>query len=163
MSKCIIIVGATGSGKTTLTRKMLKDVNPKLIHVFDINSEEIWSDCVTYRNMLPEEYKEMLMEKKPGYYLIEDASSIFQPRGTDTDLKRLLVQKRHNNQFYILLFHSLRQIPNWILDFSDTLILGHTRDNKASAQKLSYDEITDAWEDLRENRHVDFKFHKIDL
>lgn len=149
MSKCIVITGGTGSGKTTLAERMVSKVKiPGLVHVYDINEEEIWEKYNNYRGVDPDDFLGEI-SGKAGFFIFEDASGFFDSRSVNKDLRKMLVAKRHNKQFFILLFHSLAQLPTWILPYVDTIILGNTRDKARKVCEFGYPELEEAFEEVR--------------
>lgn len=135
MSKCIVIVGATGTGKTTTVVNLLKEVDlPKVI--FDVNNEEkykpfknLWDKNFDFENFINK-----ACEFKSTCIVFEEATIFFSHSGATTNIKKLLVQKRHTKNLLIFNFHSLRQVPLFILDFCDLLVLGKTVDNRKNIE-----------------------------
>jgi hypothetical protein len=152
-SPCIFIVGGTGSGKTTLAYKMTKAVPPGANKVvYDINEEEIWEDDPTVENVrgeLPEDFINAI-EGVPGVYVFEDATG-FIDRSQNKQLRRMLVKKRHTPQAFIFIFHSLSQVPSWVLMFVDEIWLGKTTDKLRTSKEFNFPEIETAFEEIRKS------------
>lgn len=135
MSKCIVIVGTTGTGKTTTVCNILKEVDiPKII--FDVNNEEKYKSFKNLwdKNLDFESFVKKATTFKNSCIVFEEATIFFSHAGSTTDIKKLLVQKRHTKNLLIFNFHSLRNVPLFILDFCDLLVLGKTNDNRKNIE-----------------------------
>src|SRR6478609_3373477 len=132
MGKAIIIVGATGCGKTYFTKEtLLKKVNPKALHIYDTNNE--------YEKFLPENYAAQgdfdgFIKKaytlKKAVILIEDATAFISNRGRSDLMTKIMVAKRHSGNTVILLFHSMRAIPKYLMDISTDIFIFKTNDDE---------------------------------
>ena len=71
--------------------------------------------------------------------VFEEATIFFSNRGRSEEVIDLLVRKRHTNNIIILLFHSIRSVPNYIFELIDYIILFKTNDN----EKLIHDKFKD--------------------
>ncbi|NDF16195.1 hypothetical protein EB061_12905 [bacterium] len=162
MSKCIVITGATGTGKTTEVVKILKELNARPHYIFDVNNEEKyrpfknkWSKIVDIKKFLTE-----LKPVKGSNIIFEEATIFFSHSGATEEIKSLLVQKRHTNNFLIFNFHSLRQVPLFILDFCDLLILGKTIDNRSNIEN-KFKDFSEIYEAFNMARDSPDKFIKV--
>lgn len=137
MSKGILNVGATGTGKTTEVVKILQSIRMDT-YIFDFQREKkylpfknLW-DC---NNLSFEDFLKNTQGKKKSCFVFEEASIFLKHTAKRKDLQRaldeLLVGKRHAGNLVIFNFHSLRRVPLELLDFTDLLILGKTTDNPA--------------------------------
>lgn len=133
MAICIINVGSTGSGKTTVTKGLLREI-PLKKFIFDVNNEyrEFGSQAVLMpmKNFLNE-----AKTKKDTCIVFEEATIFFRHSGTSEETYYLLVQKRHTNNIIIFNFHSLRQVPLYILDFCNYMYLLNTNDNPKNIEE----------------------------
>lgn len=159
MSKAIVIVGATGTGKTTTVVNILNEIDIQKC-IFDVNNEEkykpfknTWDKDFNFENFIKK-----ATELKNTCIVFEEATIFFSHSGATTDIKKLLVQKRHTKNLLIFNFHSLRQVPLFILDFCDVLVLGKTVDNKKNIETKFKDftEIYEAFQQAQadENKYV---------
>jgi Cdc6-like AAA superfamily ATPase len=133
MSKAIIIVGSTGEGKTTQVKEILKQTSQQL-SIFDVNNE--------YRefknNNITQDFNLFLIESKKKIntcIVFEEATIFFSHQSGTEDIKNILVRKRHTKNLLIFNFHSLRQVPLFLLDFCDCLILFRTKDLESNIDK----------------------------
>lgn len=151
MSKALILVGSTGCGKTYFTKQLLKNVNRKALLIFDVNNE--YSEYFPYPfNPDIDIFLEKASKIKQGVILIEDATAFLSNRGRSDLLTKILVAKRHTKNTIILLFHSMRSIPKYILDISTHVVIFKTNDPLTLVEKaFENDAITKAFERVQNN------------
>lgn len=158
MSKCIIVVGGTGSGKTTFAKNEIlkKHKGSKLI--YDVNKE--YTEFNT-EYMQMDVFLQKALAAKNKLILFEEATIFFDTKGGSREMRELLVRKRHTNNMFVFNFHSLGQVPLYILNFVDYLILFKTTDQwsvverKYKNNELIYDTFTEV--QSNNNGH----FHKM--
>lgn len=107
--KLVVITGNTGVGKSTYAHKFLS--NAKNPCVFDINGE--------FKEVKENFYiKETLLNHLQSVYnrtvLIDEATAFFSYRGYNEDLNKLLQLRRHNNHFFLFVYHSLNFVPAYL-------------------------------------------------
>jgi DNA helicase HerA-like ATPase len=125
--KLIIVVGFTGTGKTTLVKKLIKKVKNPVI--FDVNNE--YGKPQYYGNILPpiEDWVKHVNENvRNSVVVVDEATIFFSKSGVSNVLKETLVRKRHTGNTYILNFHYLSSVPNDILAFCNYFILFKTQE-----------------------------------
>ena len=154
MSKCIVIVGATGTGKTSEVCKILEQITIPLL-IFDVNNEEkyrrfrnTWNKDVNIKNFV----SGIVGAKVQNTCIVFEEATIFFSHGGSTEqIKQILVQKRHTKNLLIFNFHSLRQVPLYILDFCDLLIIGKTIDNTKNIEEKfkDFEEIYQAFTEVK--------------
>ena len=144
----IINIGGTGTGKSTRTLNLLKQFcskkarSPKTPFIFDVHGEyhklkipncDMSFDLKGFLNKATTKTKTCIV--------FEEASIFFKHQSTGEDLFKLMVRKRHQENIIILNFHTLRKVPLYILDYTDTIYLGVTNDNqKIIFQKFGEEE-----------------------
>lgn len=155
-SQGIIVVGAPGCGKTYFTKHtLLKDVNPAALHLFDTNKE--YADIYPYPftpnvdKFLAKVYD---MENdafliRNAVIVVEDATSFFSNRGRDECMQRILVGRRHPNISIVLLFHSMRDIPKYIMTKCNLLVMFKTVDSVKFVKNEFDERIFDVWNDVQ--------------
>ncbi len=152
MSKAFIIVGATGCGKTFFTKNtLLKSVHREALHIFDTNNE--------YQEIYPYPFDadiDYFLEKayrlKNAVILIEDATAFLSNRGRSDMLTKIMVAKRHTGNTIILLFHSLRAIPKYLMDISTDIVIFKTNDDpKFVKGEFKNERLLMAWQAVQEN------------
>ena len=133
MSKAFIIVGQTGTGKSTVAKSLLSQVYSDKVLVYDVQGE--YSEFNDDENVINSNECEIdefidLAEKSRGkMILFEEATIFFSSRSRPERMIKMLVDKRHHNNVIILVFHSLRKVPNEILDVCNYLLLLPTNDS----------------------------------
>jgi hypothetical protein len=149
MSNLILIAGGTGQGKSYYTNKNLlcneiRKVNgrdnyfiaptSKRQYIFDINNEyQLPPDNLTrpfMRNInCDDKFFTATCKKVINTNIVfEDASGFLRGKQSK-EIARLIVQRRHSNNNYIILFHSINRIPPELLEYCNYFILFKTGDN----------------------------------
>lgn len=162
MSKAIIIVGATGTGKTTYIKNLLKKVpNKGSLFIYDVNNE--YKDYFNYEFIDIEGFMEKTQYMKKGVFVLEEATIYLNNRSTDKFLTELLVRKRHTFNTIILVFHSMRAVPRYIYELSNYIIIFKTNDSpEMTARELKDDKLEAIMNEVKDN--IDphyFILHKI--
>lgn len=152
MSKAIIVVGSTGTGKTTFVKEILSEVNTPLF-IFDVNNE--------YKEFANKNYNHSDFKKftsdantKTNHCVVYEEATIFFSHGGSTELIRSqLVRKRHTGNLFVFNFHALHQVPMYLLDFCDLMVIKKTKDNsKLIYDKFKYNEnIINAYNAVKED------------
>jgi len=145
MSRAVAIVGGTGCGKTFFTKQLIAKVNKSALMIFDVNNE--------YGTYYPypfdadiDKFLNRAYRKKNCVILIEDATAFLSNRGRADVLQKILVGKRHTNNTVILLFHSFRALPKYIMDLCNTVVIFKTNDpEKIVSDGFQNPELTKAW------------------
>lgn len=123
-----LIVGSTNTGKSTFLRAKLKKVgNRESIIIYDVNNEH--SDLYPYKFMDFETFMRKLTKVRNAVIAIEEATIFFNNRSTSDELTKLLVSKRHANNYIFLCFHSLRSVPRFVYDLCNYITLFKTNDS----------------------------------
>lgn len=134
----IIIVGATGTGKTTEVKSRISNVNPANLMIYDVNNE--YQD---FYNKPFGDFKDFAAEARAAtnkVIVFEEATIFLNNRSRDNQLVDILVRKRHTNNMIFLNFHSFRTIPRYIYDLSNYIILFKTNDSVELIEKKYEDE-----------------------
>ena len=123
-----IIIGAKGTGKTTETKKIIKEAGLPAF-IYDVNAE--YSN-----NPLPdiETFLSQAGKLKNATIIFEEATIFFSAKGRSEQLIEILVRNRHNRTLCVLNFHSLRSVPTYILELSNYIILKKTNDNPGAVE-----------------------------
>ncbi len=124
----LIIVGYQGAGKSLLAKNLIKKIHPSRLHILDIYNEYDYipgaDRYLTVNNRLDfDRFKNDMVTLEGRIFIAEDATIIFSHRGRSQELLESIIGKRHSQNTYIFLFHSLRAIPRDVFDYSDQLWL----------------------------------------
>ena len=126
----IIIVGGTGTGKTTLCKEIITNYETKNRYILDFNNE--YANLKNKYTKLFNDY-DIFIEKLPAfqnsYILIDEASIYFNSHRYSNILLSKLVKHRHDKNIILLCFHSLRLVPKYVNDFCNYIIIKKTNDN----------------------------------
>lgn len=125
--KSHIVVGATDTGKSYYIKTLLKKVpNKQALLIYDIEGE--------YENFYPyklEEFETFVnnaVKYENAVIVFEEASAFLSNRGDNMAVRKILVQKKHSNNYIILTFHSVRMIPRFIYELSNYITIFKTND-----------------------------------
>ena len=148
--RVILVVGQKKSGKTTLTKRIAKRIlsapGAPSLYVWDRNRE--WG-----ARSLPSvrEFSDMVTGFRNRLVIIEDATIHFGDDAMSKKLREALVTCRHDRNTFILLFHSLRSVPLWILEQVDGIALLSTKDMPGTVRRKygTFPELVEAFERLR--------------
>lgn len=152
MSKVIVNVGFTGTGKTVGTKEIIKGLHVPLF-IYDVNNE-----YKEFSGAVIKPFEQFLAEanlKKNTCIVFEEATIFFSHASSTKEIMELLVRKRHSKNLIILNFHSLRKVPLFILDFTDYLILRKTNDNPENIRKKfeDYEKIYSAFQQINSSKN----------
>lgn len=148
MSKAIIIVGGTGCGKTYFTKQLIKNVHKNALLVFDVNNE--YKEYYPYPfNPDIDDFLSKCSKVTNGVFLFEDATAFLSNRGRSDQLTKILVAKRHTKNTIILLFHSMRAIPKYIMDLSNMVVIFKTNDPEKKVAEFENDGLLETWRNVQ--------------
>ena len=127
----VLNVGATGTGKTTQTKKLIESIKVKdkkrKIYIYDVNKE--FTEYYSSNFVGFDEFSLLIKGLKNSLIVVEEASIFFETRQTNEIIKELLIKKRHDNNNIILNFHSFAMIPNYIFHLTDYVTVFKTNDS----------------------------------
>jgi DNA helicase HerA-like ATPase len=156
MSKCHIIVGATGTGKTTFVKKLLKKASKQSLFIYDVNNE--YKEYFNYPFIYFEDFIESATRLKNGILVIEEATIFLNNRSSNENLKEILVRKRHTNLYVILVFHSMRSVPRYIYELSNYITIFKTNDSPdMTSKELKDDRIYDIMTEVKDHKNKYFQ------
>lgn len=149
MSKCHLIVGDTGTGKTTHIKGLIKG---KRHIVNDINGE--YGDPSKPSICPPiDEYILSVMPLRDTVIVYEEATMCFGQWGNPKLVMEQLVRKRHTGNYYIFAFHHIRQVPVWVFDFANFITLKKTGDEYRTMYRKygGNTKVMDAWREVMQS------------
>lgn len=124
--KAFIIVGMTGSGKSTLVKHLIQKVSTSQLWINDINGE-YFPD----RPYIPtDKFLQETLKLKRCVIVFEEATIFFSNRGNIKEMRELLVRKRWTESIIFMIFHSIRTIPHYIYDLCNGVYVFRTNDSR---------------------------------
>ena len=156
--KLIVIVGGTGSGKSTLAKKFLAPCHPMRVLLYDVNNEhpaytERYRNPFTNRIELPsvDDFIEQAKSATSCLIMIEETTMFFSNRGRSEDMVSILVRKRHTMNNIILVYHSLRDVPKYLMVYINYLIILKTNFDTVDMveKKFERPDITEAFKEIQ--------------
>lgn len=136
--KAFIVVGGTGRGKSTFVKKCLDKVNKDAILLYDVNNE--YSVYYPHPFLPIEQFTEKSTTVRSAVIVYEEATIFFSNRSSNDSLREILVRKRHTNNTIFLVFHSLRNVPRYVYDLCNYVVLHKTNDSKSLVESKFDDE-----------------------
>lgn len=159
--KAFLIVGGTGRGKTSFVARCLSKVNKTAIALYDVNNETAYKPY-TLAGDLPtiEAFTEKTTRLRDAVIVYEEATIFFSNRGNNDSLREILVRKRHTNNTIFLVFHSLRNIPRYVYDLCNFVVLFKTNDSGKLVDANFQDErLSTCFERVKNNK--DFHYFEM--
>lgn len=141
--KAVLIVGARGMGKTTTTKKLLTKTEPKARLVLDVNGE--YMDLYPYPFIGFEEFSKKLTTVSNAVIVVEEATIFLSNRGYDKDITDVLVKARHRNNTIIMVYHSIRNVPKYIFDLCNMVVLHKTNDSEKAVDEKDNDKLKEGF------------------
>ena len=120
----LVIVGCQGSGKTFLAKRIVNELKKKGLKSagIDPNQEYSVNFLINPKNDIP--------EQSNCVYIFEDATGYFSNSTGKNSLLYLITRRRHLNNSFIFIFHSIRSVPLYISDFVTHYALFRLTDRK---------------------------------
>jgi hypothetical protein len=117
-------VGSQGSGKTFLAKRIVNELKSKGLKTagIDPNGEYLVDVIINPTKDIPE-YSNCV-------YVFEDATGYFSTSQGKNSLLYLITRRRHLNNSFIFIFHSIRSVPLYISDFVTHYALFKLTDRK---------------------------------
>ena len=156
MSNAYIVIGRTGSGKTTFVKNRLEKVNPKAVFIHDVNNEYSHIDYVNKEDGLKnaDDFLQLTSRVSNALIVFEEATIYLGTKMSKETLRDILVRKRHTNNTIFLVFHALRFVPYEIFNLCTHLVFHKTNDSiKLVSSRFEDEDLTKIFEDVK--RHPD--------
>ena len=155
----VCVVGFTGTGKTTYINGLLRKYGGLFTPViFDINSEQLYANYATDKSGDVDKFIKKAETCKESLIVFEEATIFFKYPADAKKVVRMLIQKRHNKNIIVYVFHSLRAVPVDILDYINYLVLFHTQDRETliQAKYKDDDDIISLYNEVNTNANPYF-------
>ena len=161
----LIVAGSTGTGKSTFIKELIKTVSErthkKEVLIFDFQGEhsDVQGTKIIPNINLPvkiakEKFFNLFLLRKNSCIVFEEARIYCKHQDLNEEMIKKLVGKRHDSNTIIFSFHALRQIPLWLLDYTDFIFLKHTIDTNV-ARFNEYPDILEAYKMLKNQKPID--------
>lgn len=126
--KGILVVGCTGSGKSTFVRGLISKVNPGALMLYDVNAEYL--DLYARPLLEFDDFAFKATRVSNAVIVYEEATIFLDSRSSNENLVNVLIKKRHKHNTIIMVFHSLSDVPLYIWRKSTHLVLFKTNDSE---------------------------------
>lgn len=150
MSLCFGNFGQKHNGKTTRAIKLALAMPCEKIFVNDVQNEAKYKaeKKITRFYGSMDAYIDLIGKTKNGCFIIEEATMFFSHAAGNSAIVGKLLSSRFSGNVFILNFHSLRQYPVYILDYTDYMFVGKSKGNLSHLQKKfeDYPQVWKAWE-----------------
>lgn len=133
VGKVFLIIGARGSGKSTIVKRHLKNIHPDRQFIFDVQNEYGLNDFAELPDI--EEFLDMVIPLYNSVIVYEEATAFFSSRGSNRKIRKNLVDARHHQNVIYAIFHSIRSVPNDFFDLCDYVYLLHTNDTTQNVKQ----------------------------
>jgi GTPase SAR1 family protein len=154
----VLIVGTTGSGKTTIaTRLASKDYNEgRLVFVLDPHADSRWNNCADIVTRDFEEFMKLAHENVNCTLIVDEAGRFC--GNHDKESHWLATESRHNNHTAIFIGQRANMIATNIRGNCNTIFCFQTRirDAEVYADDFCCDALEDA-ANLRKGECIYFK------
>lgn len=135
----IVVVGATGTGKSTVTRNLIDAMSYSQLHIYDVNAE--YDDLYSLDFVNVSDFMKRVKNCENSLVVFEEATMFFNNKSSSSELTEMLVRKRHKKNNFIFCFHSFRSIPRYIFDFVDFIYIKKTNDTYSKAREKIDDDV----------------------
>ena len=152
-----LVIGSTGTGKTNFIKNMISKINNKATLIYDIQNE--------YGVGKPGDFDlfaERATRLQNAFIVFEEATIFLDSRGSNKRLKEVLVSKRHTNNYVVLVFHSIADVPKYIFRICTHCTLFKTLDDHNQI-KFHHPNLIKAHANLLTKDKGEFKRHTFRL
>lgn len=169
--KVFTIAGARETGKTTIAKKLIEKTNSCV--VFDANKNYPELTLVTMdkiksgkkQRIISDQFElfmKVTSQLKNISVVFEEATIFFGQRTSEENFKRLVISCRHSNVVLIFIFHSIMDIPKFVLRQTDYLYLKKTGDMDNDIKYTRNQNVYDAWKRIMNSpNHYETEIIKI--
>jgi len=117
-----VIFGKSGCGKTTFVNQLIKKIDSQKVYAIDfkeqLNHEKI------QRLISVDELVNIAKKEKNAVFVIDDATGILRKGNYSylQEMQYLLSTRRHDNNYYIFVFHSIYYFNNMLEPLIDFFV-----------------------------------------
>lgn len=125
----IIIIGHVGSGKTPTCKNLLSSSGFDNVSIYDPRNEyQLDKKYKVKKYFLGSEFLEVVTKLKRNFIIFEEATSIFSMQ-KNLNVAELFIGIEHNQNISVCIFHSLLDVPKFLLRLSQYVIILPTSDD----------------------------------
>jgi len=145
-----VVLGSTGTGKTEKAKEILSKA--KIGFVFDYQNSGDWDFLPLYNEKIFQEkcritksmgydYNEFIDIVEKQYFgigatiILEESKGLFPSNQLDQKVNDFLLSCRHNKINFVFLFHGASQVPPFILEFTDIVVVKRIDGNEEMLKK----------------------------
>ena len=126
----VIVVGRMGEGKTPFIKALINTSGFRNVAIFDKRAEYPANYTLFFYFTI---FKGWLTKFKGTFIVVEEATCLLSAF-KDMELEDLITGVQHNKNILLLTFHSLLDIPPYILRKSNYVVLFNTNDEEAAVK-----------------------------
>lgn len=155
----IIIIGHVGSGKTPTCKNILNASGYENVAIYDPRSEYNLPKYKVKKFHIGSEFLEHVKTLKRHFIIFEEATSIFSMQ-KNLDITELFIAIEHHQNISVCIFHSLLDVPKFLLRLSQYVILLPTSDDEEDikgSRKKYYPHFIKVRELNKKNKPGEFK------
>lgn len=117
-----VVFGKSGSGKTTFVNDLIKKIDSQKVYAIDFK-EQLKHENIK-RLISVEELVNVAKKEKNAVFVIDDATGVLRKGNYSylQELQYLLSTRRHDNNYYIFVFHSIYYFNNMLEPLIDFFI-----------------------------------------
>lgn len=153
MAFCIVFVGKTKSGKTTEAINCALSFELREIWANDVRKEFAYRKNKKIKAFHGSSSGWLKLLAKADYrgsrrvFICDEAGDYF-PHGSQyAEVTKPIRGKRFNGNVYLIVFHELQEIPQYVLRFTDIIVVKKSRGTPSAIAKKyeNYPEVIEAW------------------
>ena len=130
-----VIFGKSGCGKTTFVNQLIKKIDSQKVYAIDFK-EQLNHENIK-RLISVEDLVASAKNEKNAVFIIDDATGILRKGNYSylQELQYLLSTRRHDNNFYIFVFHSIYYFNNMLEPLIDFFVFFDISEKMSDIEK----------------------------
>lgn len=164
MAHCIVFVGKTQTGKTTEAIQTAEEYGLRQIWANDVRKEYKYrvNKKITCFHGSSDKWLELLnihdFRGSRRVFISDEAGDYFPHGSKYAPVTKPIRGKRFNGNVYIVIFHDLQEVPQYVLRFADFIVVKKSRGTPdAIAKKYeNYPDVIAAWNEAENSTNPYF-------
>lgn len=165
MALCYVFVGKTQSGKTTEAIALAESFGLREIWANDVRREYAYRMNKKIRPFhgSSENWIKLIglhdFQGSRRVFICDEAGDYF-PHGSQyAELTKPVRGKRFNGNVYIIVFHELQEVPQYVLRFTDCIVIKKSRGTPTAIAKKyeNYPDVIEAWNEANDSDNPYFQ------